>query len=346
MLLSIFLAPVPHQQPSTSTYFSFRSSFGFILFSYSVGAGDDSPYRGSKCTGDGALTAIGAPPSTLSGSGDSVRNSVACGRGKASSASGGRTPPRRRRGAARELLRASVGGGGGSERSALLGNQERYVRWSRGASVCCVDAATEAEAEAGTGTGAGLDRVLGIASAPVAVPVFAPVVRPIPVLELEFVLVLECVLSGRGLQGSSGRRDGKNRRGGMAIVLGGGGNGDAEVPVVCAAESSNSVSPAVAPSRPDERRREVKSVKSTVRERAGTRRIEGWRVRGTADGAAAGGGPQASGEASRRVPQLSRRVERSTWRRCGGGGERWASVVAEVWSSGPVARKRTTEERR
>jgi hypothetical protein len=132
------------------------------------------------------------------------------------------------------------------------------------------------------------------------------------VLELEFVLVLlVLVLSGRGgFQVISGRRDGKNRRGGMPITFRGGGNGGAEVPVVGVAESSTSASPAVALlSRPDERRREVKSVKSTVRERAGTRRIDGWRVRGGADG---GGGTQASGEASRRVPQLSRRVERST----------------------------------
>ncbi len=200
-----------------------------------------------------------------------------------------------------------MGGGGGSERSALLGSQERNVRWSRGGSVCCwgcpAVAVAAAGAGAGTGTGAGLERVLGIAPAPVAVPV------PVPVLGLELVL------SGRGLQGSSGRRDGKNRRGGMPIAFRGG-NGD----VVCAAESSASASPAVAllllPSRPDERRREVKSVKSTVRERAGTRRMDGWRVRGGADGTAVavagGGGPQASGEASRRVPQLSRRVERST----------------------------------
>ena len=112
-ILSIFLAP---QSPSTSTHFAsishFRTSPGFS-------------YSGA---GEGALTAIGTAPSTLSGSGDSVRNSPTCGRGKGSNDSGGRTPPRRRRGVARELLRASVGGGGGSERSALLGNQERNVR--------------------------------------------------------------------------------------------------------------------------------------------------------------------------------------------------------------------------
>jgi len=110
-------------------------SLGLFSFSYSAGAGD------------GALTAIGADPSTPSGSGDSVRSSAACGRGQGNNDSGGRTPPSRRRGAARGLLRASVGGGGGSESSALLGSQERNVRWSRGTSVCCC---------AG---GAGLDRV-------------------------------------------------------------------------------------------------------------------------------------------------------------------------------------------
>jgi hypothetical protein len=182
-----------------------------------------------------------------------------------------------------------VGGGGGSDKSALLGSQERKVRWSRGTSVCCC-------AWAGTDAGgAGLDRVLGIAPAPAALAVSV------------------LVLSGRGLQGRSGWRDGKKRRGGMPIAFRGGND-----VVVCAAESSASASTGVAllllPSRMDDRRREVKSVKSTVRERAGTRRMDGWRVRGGADGAAdaGGGGPQASGEASRRVPQLSRRVERST----------------------------------
>ena len=103
----------------------------------------------------------------------------------------------------------------------------------------------------------------------------APAPVPVPVLArpgLESVLVL--VLSGRGLQGSSGRRDGKKRRGGMPIAFRGG-NGDA---VVCVTGSSASASPAIVlllPSRPDDRRREVKSVKSTVRERAGTRRMDG-----------------------------------------------------------------------
>jgi hypothetical protein len=96
----------------------------------------------------------------------------------------------RRRGPARGLLRASVGGGGGSERSALLGSQERNVRWSRGASICCRENANEVGT--GTGTGAGLDRVLGIAPAPA--PVVALVFAPVARLGLESVLVL--VLSG------------------------------------------------------------------------------------------------------------------------------------------------------
>ena len=114
---------------------------------------------------------------------------------------------------------------------------------------------------------------------PAPVPVvFAPVAR----LGLESVLVL--VLSGRGLQGSSGRREGKKRRGGMPIAFRGGNGGAVVVDVVdvvCVAESSISVSPAVAllllllPSRPVDRRRDVKSVKSTVRDRAGTRRMDG-----------------------------------------------------------------------
>ena len=277
----------------------------FTFFTYSAGAGD------------GALTTIGADTSTLSGSGDSVRNSPACGRGQGSNDSGGRTPPRRRRGVARGLLRTSVGGGGGSDKSALLGSQERNVRWSRGTSVCCCCCAG-----AGTGAGGtGLDRVLSIAPAPVSVLDRVFGIAPTPVSVLDRVLgiaptpVSVLVLSGRGLQGRSGwRDDGKKRRGGMPIAFKGG-NDDV---VVCAAESSVSASTGAAllllPSRLDDRRREVKSVKSTVRDRAGTRRMDGWRVRGGADGAAdaGGGGPHASGEASRRVPQLSRRVERST----------------------------------
>ncbi len=57
-----------------------------------------------------------------------------------------------------------------------------------------------------------------------------------------------------------------------------GGNGDADVAFVCAAESSSSASPAIAlllPSHPDEHCREVKSVKLTVGERAGTHRMDG-----------------------------------------------------------------------
>jgi hypothetical protein len=53
--------------------------------------------------------------------------------------------------------------------------------------------------------------------------------------------------------------------------------------VTGAAESSASgpaLGPALLPLRPDERRREVKSVKSTVRDRAGGRRMDGWRVSG------------------------------------------------------------------
>lgn len=115
----------------------------------------------------------------------------------------------------------------------------------------------------------------GIVPAPVPV-VLAPVAR----LGLESVLVL--VLSGRGLQGSSGRREGKKRRGGMPIAFRGGKVVvDVVDVVVCVAESSISVSPAVTllllllPSRPVDRRRDVKSVKSTVRDRAGTRRMDG-----------------------------------------------------------------------
>ena len=129
-ILSIFLALHSSFLPSTSTQnftFPFPIPWFCFLYSYSPGAGD------------GALTAIGALPSHPSGSGDSVRNNATCGRGTGNSDSGGRTPPRRRRGAARGLLRASVGGGGGSARSALLGSQDRNVRWSRGGSVCCCD---------------------------------------------------------------------------------------------------------------------------------------------------------------------------------------------------------------
>jgi hypothetical protein len=126
------------------------------------------------------------------------------------------------------------------------------------------------------------------------------------------------VLSGTGLQGNSGRRDGKNRRGGTLVVFGARrGDVDGIVPVACIVESSTSISPPgtmLLFSRTDERRRDVKSVKSTVRERAGRRRMDGWRVSAGPDGVATGdGGPHASGEVSRRRAQSSRRVaERNT----------------------------------
>jgi len=126
------------------------------------------------------------------GSGDVVRSMASCVR--PSSDSGGRTPPRRKRGVARGL-RKSAGGGGGSDSSALLGNHERNVRWDR-ASACAADVVP----------GAGLGRVLGVATVPVPSPELEPVLAP--------------ALSGTGLQGNSGRRDGKNRRGGTLVVLG------------------------------------------------------------------------------------------------------------------------------
>jgi len=146
--------------------------------------------------------------------------------------------------------------------------------------------------------GAGLDRALGVA----AVPVPEPIPEPVPVLS--------------GLHGNSGRRVGKNRRGGTHVMFGERRDDIVAVVVVDAVESSVSGSgpgTMLLPSRPDERRREVKSVKSTVRERAGRRRIDGWRVSGGADGAVVGdGGPHSSGEVSRRRTQSSLRVaERS-----------------------------------
>jgi hypothetical protein len=229
----------------------------------------------------GAETATGV---AAIGSGDVVRSIVTCGGGggRASSDSGGRTPPRRKRGATRGL-RKSAGGGGGSESSALLGSHERNVRCDR-ASTC----------------GAGLERELWTAGVPIPVPIPEP------------ASVLGVALSGAGLHGSSGRREGKNRRGGTLVVF-----GERRDDVVTgAAESSASGSalgPALLPSRPDERRREVKSVKSTVRDRAGRRLMDGWRVSGGADGAAVGdGGAHPSGDVSRRRTQSSRRVaERS-----------------------------------
>ena len=146
--------------------------------------------------------------------------------------------------------------------------------------------------------GAGLERALRV--------VAAPVLEPIP----ELVPVLS------GLHGSSGRRVGKNRRGGTHVVFGERRDDIVAVDVVDAESSASGSGPGITlllPSRPEERRREVKSVKSTVRERAGRRRIDGWRVSGGADGVAVGdGGPHPSGEVSRRRTQSSRRVaERS-----------------------------------
>jgi len=187
-------------------------------------------------------------------------------------------------------LRRSAGGGGGRESRALLGSHERNVRGDRPSG--CVVTVVAAD-------GVGLDRALGI------------VVVPKP----ELIPVLTLVFSGIGLHGNSGRRVGKNRRGGTHVVFGE--RRDDVVAVVVAAESSASDSgpgtTLLLPSRPDERRREVKSVKSTVRERAGRRRIDGCRVSGGADGAVVGdGGPHPSGEVSRRRTQSSRRVaERS-----------------------------------
>jgi hypothetical protein len=125
--------------------------------------------------------------------------------------------------------------------------------------------------------------------------------------------------SEMGLHGNSERRVGKNRRGGTHVVFGERRDDVVAVVVVGVAEAESSASVSgpgttlLLPSRPDERRREVKSVKSTVRERAGRRRMDGWRVSGGADGAVVGdGGPHPSGEVSRRRTQSSRRVaERS-----------------------------------
>jgi len=236
-----------------------------------------------------AAPAVAAVPPAI-GSGDSVRSIAIC---WPSRDSGGRTPPRRKRGIGRELRR-SVGGGGGSESSAVLGIHERNVRGDR-VSGCVVIVAVE---------GAGLDRALEVAADPHPIPIPVPVPEP--------VLAPRLALSEMGLHGNSGRRVGKNRRGGTHVVF-----GDRRDDVVGVVESSVSVSglgsTLLLPSRPDERRREVKSVKSTVRERAGRRRMEGWRVSGGADGTCVGdGGPHPSGEVSRRTSQSSRRVaERS-----------------------------------
>ena len=274
------------------------------LPTYSAGVGDwarGASTGASTVSGAilGALPSDNVPPSTStpalaltnaetgvgmgSGSGEVVRSMAACDR--PSSDSGGRTPPRRRRGVTRRLCR-SAGGGGGRASSVLLGSHERNVRWDRVSG--CVDA----------DPGAGLDRALGVATVPV----------PIPELVL---VVLVLALSGTGLHGSSGRRDGKNRRGGTLVVFGER-RGDVVIDTAGSSGSGSTLGTMPLPSRPDERRRDVKSVKSTVRGRAGMRRMEGWRVSGGADGAVGDGGPHPSGEVSRRSTQSSRRVaERS-----------------------------------
>lgn len=193
--------------------------------------------------------------------------------------------------------RKSAGGGGGSESRALLGSHERNVRGDR-PSVCVVVVVPVVAAV----DGAGLDRVLGVAAVPVPEPIPEPVPGLVPVLS--------------GLHGNSGRRVGKNRRGGTQVVFGERRDDIVAVVVVDPESSVSGSGPKTTlllPSRPDERRREVKSVKSTVRERAGRRRIDGWRVSGGADGAMVGDwGPHPSGEVSRRRTQSSRRVaERS-----------------------------------
>ena len=254
-----------------------------------VSTNDDDTSPSGPALASAAPAVAAAVPPTI-GSGDSVRSIAIC---WPSRDSGGRTPPRRKRGIGREPRR-SVGGGGGSESSAVLGIQERNVRGDR-VSGCVVIVAVD---------GAGLDRALEVAADPIPNPVPVPVPGPVPAPRLP--------LSEVGLHGNSGRRVGKNRRGGTHVVF-----GERRDDVVGVVESSVSVSglgsTLLLPSRPDERRREVKSVKSTVRERAGSRRIDGWRVSGGADGTAVGdGGPHPSGEVSRRRTQSSCRVaERS-----------------------------------
>jgi hypothetical protein len=254
---------------------------------------DTSPSRPALASAAPAVAAA-VPPAI--GSGDSVRSIAIC---WPSRDSGGRTPPRRKRGIGREPRR-SVGGGGGSESSAVLGIHERNVRGDR-VSACVVVVAVD---------GAGLDRALEVAADPIPIPIPVPV--PVPVPEPVPAPRPRLALSEVGLHGNSGRRVGKNRRGGTHVVF-----GERREDVVGVVESSVSVSglgsTLLLPSRPEERRREVKSVKSTVRERAGSRRIDGWRVSGGADGTAVGdGGPHPSGEVSRRRTQSSRRVaERS-----------------------------------
>jgi hypothetical protein len=149
-------------------------------------------------------------------------------------------------------LRESAGGSGGSERNVPCDS----------ASAC----------------GAALERELWTAGVPVPVP------NPEP------ASVLGLALSGAGLHGSSGRLDGKNRRGGTPVVFGER-RDDVVTGAVEPSASGSALGPALLPSGPDERRREVKSVKSTVRDWAGRRRMDGWRVSaasGGADAAAVG----------------------------------------------------------
>jgi hypothetical protein len=164
--------------------------------------------------------------------------------GRPSIDSGGRTPPRRKRGVMRGLRMSP--GVGGSESNALLGSQERNVRWSRVSACVAGDA------------GAGLERVPGDAAD--------------PALVLKLV-VLEVALSGTRAHATSGRRDGKNRRGGTFVVFDMA-RGDVDA-IVESSASASPLAPVLLRSRPDERRRDVNSVKSTVRERAGRRRMDG-----------------------------------------------------------------------
>jgi hypothetical protein len=101
----------------------------------------------------------------------------------------------------------------GARGASLLGSHERYMHCDR-ASTC----------------GAGLERELWTAGGPVPIPEPA---------------MLGVALSGAGLHGSSGCRDGKNQRGGTLAALGA----------------------TLLPSRPDEHQREMKSV--TAGERRG-----------------------------------------------------------------------------
>ncbi|KAI0284414.1 hypothetical protein BC826DRAFT_158163 [Russula brevipes] len=190
--------------------------------------------------------------------------------------SGGRTPLRRKRGATRRL-RESAGGGGWSER---LGSHERSVHCER-ASAC----------------GAGLERELWPAGVSLLTPQLASVLR--------------VALSGAGLHGSSGRRNGKNRLGGTLVVF-----GERRDDIVTGAAESSASGSTLGPTlplRPDEPRREGEVGKIEVRDRAGRRRVDGWRVSGRADSVAVGDGQaHPSGDMSRRRTQSSRRV--AEWR--------------------------------